>query len=144
MKGDSFFERVYVELVWYDGPREGVADVLGVPSRFKSLFDDEWLGNYFIWPISQESLALEVEAWSIFVGWNKLYENGDADTGSHPGVGGINQRYDEIEELLRAGRNSMHDEGCRATAEFLGLERDNRYEIDGPDYELKWSVLDDI
>ena len=34
------FENVYGELEWYDGPRSGIADVNGIPHRFKPLFDE--------------------------------------------------------------------------------------------------------
>jgi hypothetical protein len=59
-------ERVYVENAWYDGPREGVADIGGVPHRFKSLFDDteeEYFGSFLVWPIDRVSLEREIEQW---------------------------------------------------------------------------------
>jgi hypothetical protein len=41
------FERVHVELDWYDGPRGGLADVDGLPHYFQSVPgcepDDEYL-----------------------------------------------------------------------------------------------------
>jgi len=147
LKTNSDFEKVHVELSWYDGPREGVADVFGIACRFKSLFDaskDDLLDTFIFCPINVESLALEIEAWNIFVAWNIQYESGEADISTHPGVGGVSPRYDEIEKVLMYERNNMPNDCARATAEFLRLERDRRYDIDGPDYRLKWKLWDGI
>lgn len=54
------FERVYVELEWYDGPREGVADV-----DDWDRFDDA--DGYSVLPVSEDALTLEREQWAIFV-----------------------------------------------------------------------------
>ena len=66
-------ERVHVENEWYDGPRAGVADVDGIPHRFKSIFDEaegRYLETFLVWPIDEKLVALEVEQWRIFVEWN--------------------------------------------------------------------------
>lgn len=145
MTKDFGFEKVLIELDWYDGPRGGVAEVCGILCRFKSNFDekdDDWLGTFLVWPISEESFALELEAWSIFVSWNKLFESGKAGTKPHPGTGGINIRYDEIVSLLQKERETIPSNCDLAIAEFLRIERDARYEVSGPDYKLKWQLLD--
>ena len=57
-------EKVYVENDWYDGPRAGVADILGQPHRFKSLFDEEdgeYMGTFLVWEIGSKELELEIE-----------------------------------------------------------------------------------
>jgi hypothetical protein len=49
-------ERVYVENDWYDGPRAGIADINGMPHRFKSLFDEEVgedVGTFMVWPVDK-------------------------------------------------------------------------------------------
>jgi hypothetical protein len=33
------FERVHIELDWYDGPRSGLADIDGEPHYFQAVFD---------------------------------------------------------------------------------------------------------
>lgn len=136
-------ERVYVESEWYDGPRSGIADIGGVPHRFKSLFDeedDEYFGTFVIWPIDKDSFELEIEQWNIFVSWNRLYESGEVDTESHPGNGGINQRWDELELILKQSRNEIPDHAKQARAELKNLDRDERYSPTGPDYEFRWKV----
>ena len=72
-------EKVYVENKWYDGPRLGIADIKGIPHRFKSLFDEEegeYLGTFLVWPVDNDEFDLEVEQWNIFVAWYLLYESG--------------------------------------------------------------------
>ena len=137
-------ERVYVENDWYDGPRAGIADINGMPHRFKSLFDeeeDEDLGTYMVWPVDKNVLDLEIEQWRIFVEWNTLYESGQADTDSHPGHGGRNARWDEIEALLKRSRSDVPASAKRARAQFSRIEREVRYGPSGPDYALRWSIL---
>jgi hypothetical protein len=137
-------ERVYVENDWYDGPQAGIADINGVPHRFKSIFDeseDEYRGAFMIWPIDKEMLALEIEGWGIFVEWNALYESGQADTKSHPGLGGRNSRYDEIEVLLKQDRSEVPAGSKRAVFQYISIDRKERYALSGPDYMLSWSFL---
>ncbi|NVD98901.1 hypothetical protein [Massilia sp. BJB1822] len=96
------FERVYVENAWYDGPRAGVADIQGVPHRFRSLWDekeDEYLSTFEVWPVSPVELELEIEQWCIFVDWNSRYESGEVDLDTHPGHG-HHTRWNEMKGLL--------------------------------------------
>ena len=137
-------ERVYVENEWYDGPRAGVADVGGVPHRFKSLFDegeDEYLETFLVWPLEIEFVALEIEQWCIFVQWNESYEAGKADTESHPGHGGRSARWDELEGLLKASRSNGPTGAKFATAVMAPIEREQRYALSGPAYTLAWRLL---
>jgi hypothetical protein len=137
-------ERVYVENDWYDGPRAGIADINGMPHRFKSLSDeeeDEDLGTYMVWPVDKNVLDLEIEQWRIFVEWNTLYESGKAETDSHPGHGGRNARWDEIEALLKRSRSDVPASAKRARAQFSRIDREVRYAPSGPDYALRWSIL---
>jgi hypothetical protein len=137
-------EQVYVENEWYDGPRAGIADIHGLPHRFKSLFDereDEYLGTFVVWPVDKSTVDLEIEQWCIFVEWNASYESGKAGPDSHPGHGGVNQRWDEIEVLLKDARSRIPTNAKRALADIQDIDRENRYEPSGPAYRLRWCVL---
>ena len=137
-------ERVYVELEWYDGPRAGIADINGVPHRFDSLFDekdDEYLGTFRIWPIEKAMFDLEIEQWQIFVEWDALYEAGKVDADSHPGRGGRNARWDEIEVLLKQSRTDVPPGVSHAVAELINIKRGARYAPSGPAYMFKWHIL---
>ncbi len=137
-------EKVYVENEWYDGPRFGVCDIGGKPHRFKSLFDedgDEYLGRFLVCPIDKTSLDLEVEQWCIFVEWNYLYESGKVGTDTHPGHGGISQRWDEIEALLELSRSEIPSSAKKAIAELVNTEETHRYGKGGPSYKMRWCFL---
>jgi hypothetical protein len=115
------FERVHVQLDWYDGPRGGLADVEGVAHYFRAVHDyhhaDEPDDEYFVWPASTSALALEREQRAIFVGWNARYEVGAAWAEHHPGNGGIDARYDEL-QALHAPHRVMPDDARRMIAEW--------------------------
>lgn len=137
-------EKVHVELEWYDGPRFGIADINGIPHRFKSLFDetnDEYLGIFVVWPIATETLALEIEQWEIFVEWNSRYERGEVSEKSHPGHGRLNPRWDELDKLLAKSRSEVPVGAKKALAQLERLNREGRYESDGADYTLCWCFL---
>lgn len=135
------FERVYVELDWYDGPRAGLADVEGVVHYFRAVHDynhgDEADDDYYVWSASGDVVALEREQWAIFVGWNARYEAGVASVESHPGHGGIDARYDELEALLAPYR-VMPGDARRVTAEWRSGDRAGRYRADGLGYWVRW------
>ncbi|AKJ27148.1 hypothetical protein [Caldimonas brevitalea] len=138
-------ERVYVENDWYDGPREGIADINGVPHRFKSLFDDDegrYLDTFLVWPVDKQVLELEIEQWGIFVEWNVLYRSGKAATETHPGHGGRNARWDELEALLDQSRTAVPVQAKRAVAQLVAIHREMQYGPSGPSYMLSWKLLD--
>ena len=63
------FERVIVELVWYDGERAGIANIDGVPHYFRT---DDYIHPpdevpFLTWPVDQDTLQLEIECYRIFV-----------------------------------------------------------------------------
>jgi hypothetical protein len=144
MTTDFGFERVYVELEWYDGPRAGIADIHGVPHRFKSNdddTDDDPLGTFSVRVVEPDVLAKEQEQWRIFVAWNRRHEAGDASVPEHPRVGGIDSRYDALERELAQDRSASPAKIRRASAEKEWLDRDERYAEDGPDYRMRWTFL---
>ncbi|MCC7248578.1 MAG: hypothetical protein IT473_08140 [Lysobacter sp.] len=137
------FERVYVELDRYDGPRSGIADVYGVPHRFLSNFDEsdtDPSGTFLVFPIDSDMLALEIEQWRIFVSWNKRYEAGEENLSPHPGTGGVDARWDELEMLLTESRQRTPSDARSANAAFSWLDREERYAEDGPDYCVRWTL----
>jgi hypothetical protein len=137
-------ERVYVELEYYDGPRFGIAGVNGVICRFESRFDpsiDDYTDTFALWPIESAMLELEIEQWCIFVEWHTLHQAGNAGIESHPGNGGINPRWDELQKLLKEDRSKVPAETIKAFAKFEASPSSRRYETDGPTYTVRWHIL---
>jgi len=136
-------EHVYVEHEWYDGPRSGIADFRGVPHRFQSASDETDGGTYLLSPLDATTLALEIEQWRIFVAWNDLYEAGLTTVETHPGHGGLNARWDELEMLLSPKRTIDSLGARRARARFERHDHPKRYHSNGTDYSLAWEPLNE-
>jgi hypothetical protein len=134
-------ERVLVELVWYDGPRAGIAYVDGRPHYFHS---DDWLqdsdaAEYKTWPIGPDALAAEIESCRIFVAWDDLHRSGLATPDTHPGNGGVDPRFDALEQRLVPCRVPP-DDAARRRAEWIPPPKrpDRPYTPDGPAYRVRW------
>jgi hypothetical protein len=85
------FERVHIELDWYDGPRERLVDIAGIAHYFhghdhtRSSDIDE----YARWPAGADALALEREQWETFVDWNHQRTAGAVRPHRHQGIEGL-------------------------------------------------------
>lgn len=131
------FERVNVELEWYDGPRAGLADIDGKPHYFQNHdYDHHDEDEYQVWPASEAAAVLERERWAIFAQWNERREAGEAGLESHPGHGGVDARHDEL-ELLLAPHRLAPDDARRLVGE-LRFVADARYRVEGLDYWFRW------
>lgn len=136
------FERVYAELDWYDGPREGLADLSGVPHYFEG-HEWDWSSDtdeYFVWPASADAVVLEREQWAIYARWNELQRAGAAGPETHPGRGGIDATYDQLTELLTPHREAPV--GARRTVAEWRFVGGPRYRVDGVDYMVRWNRAD--
>ncbi|MFI0487187.1 hypothetical protein [Actinomadura sp. 9N215] len=131
------YERVHVESDWYDGPRGGVADIAGAAHYFRAVHDYGENDEFYVWPASPDALTMEREQWAIFVAWNDRYEARTTSVERHPGQGGIDARYDELEELLAPHRIVPAD-ARRMQAEWRGTDQPQRYHLDGPAYLGRW------
>ncbi|MFI9383072.1 hypothetical protein [Kutzneria sp. NPDC052558] len=128
------FERVHTEIERYNGPWLGVADVHGAPHYFSRTSHDD---RYFVWPVDEETFALERETWLIYIAWLRRYHAGETPK-SHPTDNG-DVRYDELEALAKP-RRAVPDDAHVLQAEWgdnsdlLGLVAP-----EGPDYLVRWS-----
>lgn len=132
------FERVYVELAGYDGPRAGLADIEGMPHYFQGYdWDDaEEADEYSVWLASDAAVELEREQWAIFARWNERHEAGRVGLETHPGQGGIDARYDELALLLMPYRQ-VPDHARRLLGE-VRFDAGARYRAEGLDYWFLW------
>lgn len=128
------FERAYSVLDWYDGPRQGLAVINGVPHYFEGW--DHHPANvadeYFVWPASESAVAMEREQWAIYA----RYEVSDAGREEHPANGGVDARYDELDLLLAPHRQAPDD--ARRMMGEVRLDDGDRYRPDGGDLWFRW------
>lgn len=96
-------------MVWdiYDGVRTGLAKYKGKPHYFSSIFEEEFTEKFEISPVNEKFLELAVEQWKIYREWEFLYHSGKEVLEKHPGHGGINKLYDEIEVKLKKGLSGL-------------------------------------
>jgi len=116
----SEFERVYTMTDFYDGPRGGIALVGGRPHTYDSLFlddnDDQDLFELRL--VDDETLALAVEDWAIWLRWEDAFYAGTATIETHPALPADRARHDEIAPIINARLDAFPGPPIRARAEF--------------------------
>ncbi len=99
------YERVHTVWNYYDGPREGLADYGGKPHRYRCAWNeatDDWAQTFELSPVDAETFALAMESWQIWRTWEYAFHSGLATAESHPGYGGKNDRFDELEKQVQS------------------------------------------
>lgn len=137
------FERVHVELHWYDGPRKGIADVQGSPHYFEAIHDywhpdDPYDDEYLVWPVDEASLSLEHEQSAVAADWRERAAEGSPTTGPPVDIfhGGVDRCYDELQALLGPRRKAPAD-ARRLVAEWKTPAED-RDDVEAPAYMVRW------
>jgi hypothetical protein len=118
------FERVYTVWDYFDGPRDGLADFRGSPHYYKCSWDneaDDYSSEYELFPIDSSLLGPALEQWQIFKRWEADFHSGLVGQETHPGVGGINPRYDALEAVLNSALEPLGPPAHRATAAFRAI-----------------------
>lgn len=96
----------HVYMVWdtYDGVRSGIADFNGKPHHFQCRFDeeaDDYSALFDLKKIDEETLKLALKQRAIYRTWEADFHSGKVPLDTHPGHGGLDKRYDELERLLK-------------------------------------------
>ena len=102
------FERVYAVRDWYDGPRDGAADYLGRPHRFRSLYleNERWdpdEDRFELTPLPAHVLPWMVEAHELWQRYLVALRAGSAPElpPDSPGVlPEDRERYDALERQV--------------------------------------------
>ncbi|MCB1034154.1 MAG: hypothetical protein KDD47_10010 [Acidobacteria bacterium] len=139
---DVAYERVHTVSVYYDGPREGVADYGGAPHRYKNEWNNEendWAETFELTPVDEETFRLEVERWQIWRTWERAFHSGEVEQESHPGHGGKNRRYDELGELIESRMLEPKPLDLRLVANFRALPGQDLPGYMMRELEVEWS-----
>ncbi len=97
------FEQVHAVWEFSDGIRTGIADLDGSPHYFASRSAEAEGGysdNFRLYPVTSEFLKIAVHNWHIFQAWERKFQSGKAELTTHPGRGGIDAEYDELQSWL--------------------------------------------
>jgi hypothetical protein len=98
-------EQVHAVWDYYDGPRSGVADYRNLPHYFECGWDagNSNFGDVFaLTTLDEETFSVACEQWEIWRKWELAFHDGRVPLESHPGHGGIDARYDELETILNS------------------------------------------
>lgn len=119
-----------VQAVWdfYDGPRAGVANYCGHPHYFSCQWDsaaDDYSSTYALSPIDSDTFTLVLEQWAIWRSWEIAFHAGQVSSESHPGLGGRDSRYDELQLLLQSRVDALPASNTLVRAEFHPASADD-------------------
>jgi len=121
MKVFDMFEMVHTVPDWYDGPRRGIADFQGRPHLFESEWqdgEDVHANTYLLMPIDEETFALALEDWVIWLRWEVAFKQGKTSRNTHPLLPEDEHRHREVEQLLNVPLVIDPARATRKKAEF--------------------------
>lgn len=137
------FECVHTMTDYWDGPREGIANLRGAPHAYRSPFNES-IDDYEHWfelrPIDEATFALALEDWAIWLRWEEAYHAGLADLSTHPALPADRSRHDELASILAARLAALPDPPIRARGVFRpmpGHENAGR----GRWLEVRWDIV---
>ena len=126
------YEAVHTITDWYDGPRQGVADLHGEPHYYENHWyegERDWSEIYLLQPLDPETFALAMEDWEIWLRWENAFKEGKTTHETHPALPEDRKRHEELEKLLSERLVAPPETSIKARADFV-------------DRKVKWSVIE--
>ena len=137
---DPGFDEVLTVTDYYDGPRQGIANLGGHPHFYDRIFDEarqDYSHLYRLTPVPPELLALALEDWAIWERWEKAFHEGRATTESHPALPQDRDRHLEIKFTLDAELKTDVNNSVIRAGSFAIIDVEKRAEA-GRDLRVKW------
>jgi hypothetical protein len=137
----TLYERVHTVWDYYDGILNGVADFRGSPHYYSVIRKDvDPVDTYELQEIGAALLDAVAEQWVIYRHWERQFHSGQVTVETHPGNGGTNARYDQLEATIRNGIASLESPRVVASGEF----RPTRHQSESPkgclaELEVQWT-----
>jgi hypothetical protein len=89
--------------------------------------------------IGPDLMNAVLEQWSIYRNWERQSHTGQVTEEAHPGKGGIDARYDELEAIIRKGVGSLEPARVVATGEFRPISHQPKLPKGClPELEVQW------
>ena len=133
-------ERLHVTLVFWDGPRSGIADFQGTPHHFECELDatgNEYAETYVMTQAADELVVLAREHETIREDWWRAYQSGEASAQSNPQRLGQNPRLAELEKLIEARIAAAPAPSFRVRGAFHAFPNAPVGEV----YKVEWRPL---
>lgn len=115
-------EIVYTTTSYYDGIRSGIADYLGAPHVFESLFDEDdendVSSGFLLQPIDEQTFRLAMEDWAIWTRWEHAFRAGRTPSATHPALPEDRSRHTELAEILGPRLTIAPDTAIHARGRF--------------------------
>lgn len=132
----SNYESVHTITDWYDGARKGIADLNGKSHYFENHWNDReqyWSDIYLLQPLDDETFALAMEDWEIWLRWEHAFKEGKTTQETHPTLPEDRERHEKLEKILAERLVVSPETSAQATAEF----------VYGQPTKVKWRVVED-
>ena len=136
-------EQVYTMTDYYDGPRCGMADFLGRPHLYRSLWadiDHERDDVFELFPVDQELFELALEDWAIWRRWRAAFDRGEVSVDSHPALPADRNRQEEIDKILKPQLAAFNDSDTTVMGEFEWPTLD--YRLQGSPGRVRWTLIE--
>ncbi len=122
------YERVFTVTGYYDGPREGIANLHGAPHVYECLFDEaksEFSDQFLLTPIDTETFQLAIEDWNIWRRWELAFKTGKADMSTHPALPHEAMRHAELKQILDRTLLTNPEKALMKIGQFESLGEQN-------------------
>ena len=133
------FERVHTMTDYYDGPRVGIADYLGQPHIYESLFDNGELDLFRLSPLDNELFQLALEDWEIWLRWEAAFHAGLTPHETHPALPADRVRHHELAPILKQRLVIDEMDFVTARGEFRVIDHDKSASHNRRSLEVKWT-----
>jgi hypothetical protein len=120
------FEEVFTVTDYYDGPRQGIANYLGLPHFYDCIFSDQkqdFTCAYHLTPVSDQIFRLALEDWAIWKRWEHAFKSGNTVMDTHPALTEDAVRHSEIEALVADRLKTDPTKSIVRAAKFLALRQ---------------------
>jgi hypothetical protein len=120
------FEEVFTVTDYYDGPLTGVANFRGHPYFYERIpTKNGYSDQYWLTPVSAETLELAQEDWEIWLRWESAFHVGETTRETHPALPEDRQRHNEIRAVLDETLSTDGQNCIIRTGHFEGLQESN-------------------
>lgn len=116
------YETVYTITDWYDGARGGIADLNGKPHHYENHWNESesyWSEVYFLQLLDDETFALAMEYWEIWLRWELAFKEGKTTQATHPALPEDKPRHEHLKKILAERLVISPEKSVKATAEFV-------------------------